>query len=258
MWSIERRGEIKMFREISILVVLLLIIPILVYAQKNLAYVLKTEFGKEYKIVKQTKTYLVSEKIHVLKIQYISEYFNNKDKMNEEAKELAKRIILLNPNIVKKYGGIIIEVVEKKHQEAVYAYKSYPVFRYIGNLNKLVDFSILNMRFTSDPEGLREIRPVFKKNQKFYIHYSIIGFGIDKAGNAQLLKHIEILDPDRKSIQLNKDLGKIYSENTKVITSYDELIFEESDKEGNYEFKVSFKDKLSGKICSKEVLFVLK
>ena len=218
----------------------------------------RTEFGKEYKILKQTETYLVSEKTDILEIQYISEYFNNKKKMEEEAKELAKRIILLNPNMINKYGGIIIQAVEEEPKEVIYAYKSYPVFRYIGDLSKLVDFSILNIRFTTDLTGLQEIEPAFKKNEKFYIHYSIIGFATDEDGNAQITKKIEIVVPEEEKIQMTKDLGKIYGENTKVITSYDELIFEEGDKEGNYKFNVTLKDKLSGKICSKETNFVLK
>lgn len=218
----------------------------------------KTEFGKEYKILKQSEIYLVSEKVDVLEIQYISEYFDNKEKMEEEAKELAKRIILINPNIINKYGGIIIQTVEEEPKEAIYAYKSYPVFRYIGELDKLVDFSILNIRFTNDFTGLQVIEPIFKKNEEFYIHYSIIGFAMDEDGNAQVTKEIEIVDPEGKRMQMAKDLGKIYSKNTKVITSYDQLIFEEGDKEGKYQFSVILKDKSSGKICSKETYFILK
>jgi len=247
-----------MFRKILMFIVMSLLIAIPVYAQKNLAYSFKTEFGKEYKILKQTGAYLVSEKTDVLKIQYISEYFNNKENMKEEAKELAKRIILLNPNMIDEYGGIIIQAVEEKPKEVIYAYKSYPVFRYIGDLNKLIDFSILNIRFTNDREGLQEIEPTFKKNEKFYIHYSIIGFATDEDGNAQITKKIEIVDPQEERMQITKDLGKIYGENTKVITSYDELIFEEGDKEGKYKFNVTLKDKLSGKFCSKEAIFALK
>ena len=106
-----------MFRKILMFIVMSLLIAIPVYAQKNLAYSFKTEFGKEYKILKQTGAYLVSEKTDVLKIQYISEYFNNKENMKEEAKELAKRIILLNPNMIDEYGGIIIQAVEEKPKE---------------------------------------------------------------------------------------------------------------------------------------------
>lgn len=247
-----------MFRKILIFIVMLLPIAISVYAQEDLAYTFKTEFGKEYRILKQTETYLVSEKANVLEIQYISEYFKNKDKMEEEGEELTKRMILLNPNIIDKYDGIIVQAVEKEPKGAIYAYKSYPVFRYIGDFNKLVDFSMLNIRFTNDFAGLQEIEPTFKKNENFYIHYSIIGFATDEDGNAQIAKKIEITDPQGESMQIAKDLGKIYGENTKVITSYDELSFEERDKEGNYKFNVAIKDKLSGKICSKEVNFLLK
>jgi len=242
-------------RKTSMFIAVLLIIAIAVYAQKNLAYTFKTEFGKEYRILKQTETYLVSEKTNILEIQYISAYFDNKEKMKEEAEELSKRIILLNPSIINKYGGIAIQAVEKEPKEAIYAYKSHLVFRYIGDLNKLVDFSILNIRFTNGLAGLQEIEPAFTKNEKFYIHYSIIGFVTDEDGNAQITKKIEIADPQEKRMQITKDLGKIYGENTKVITSYDELIFEEKDKEGKYKFKVTLKDKLSGKTCSKQVIY---
>jgi len=242
----------------SVFIAVLLIIATPVYAQKNLTYTFKTEFGKEYRILKQTETYLVNEKTNVLQIHYISEYFDNKEKMKEEAEELSKRIILLNPNIINQFGGIIIQAVEKEPKGAIYTNKSYPVFRYIEDLNKLVDFSILNIRFTNDLTGLQEIKPIFKRNEKFYIHYSIIGFATDEDGNAQIAKKIEIVNPQEERMQITKDLGKIYGENTKVITSYDELIFEEEDKQGKYKFKVALKDKLSGKICSKEVNFVLK
>ena len=247
-----------MFSKMSVFVAVLLIIAIPVYAQKNLAYTFKSEFGKEYRILKQTETYLVNEKTNVLQIHYISEYFDNKEKMEEEAEELSKRIILFNPNIINQLGGIIIQAGEKESKGAIYTNKSYPVFRYIGKLNKLADFSILNIRFTNDLAGLQEIKPTFKKNEKFYIHYSIIGFVMDEDGNTQITKKIEIADPQEERMQITKDLGKIYGENTKVITSYDELIFEEEDKEGKYKFKVTLKDKLSGKICSKEINFVLK
>ncbi len=248
-----------MFKKIFILFTAVsLVITFTAYAQKKLVSSFKTEFGKEYRILQQTDSYLVSEKVNVLEIQYISEYLANEEKMEEEAQELAKRIILLNPDITNKYGGIFIQATEEEPKGTIYAYKSYPVFRYIGGLNKLVDFSILNIRFTNDHAGLQEIEPTFKKNKKFYIHYSIIGFAIDDAMNAQIIKKIEIIDPAEEKIQIVKDLNKIYAENTKVITSYDELIFEKEDKEGTYKFKIIVKDKLSGKFCSKEIHFILK
>jgi len=197
-----------MFSKMSVFIAVLLIIAIPVYAQKNLAYTFKTEFGKEYRILKQTETYLVNEKTNVLQIHCISEYFDNKEKTKEEAEELSKRIILLNPNIINQLGGIIIQAVEKEPKGAIYINKSYPVFRYIGDLNKLVDFSILNIRFTNDLAGLQEIKPAFKKNEKFYIHYSIIGFATDEDGNAQITKKIEIADPQEERMQITKDLGK--------------------------------------------------
>ena len=120
-----------MFRKTSMFIAVLLIIVIPVYAQKNLVYTFKTEFGKEYRILKQTETYLVNEKMNVLQIHYISEYFDNKEKMKEEAEKLSKRIILLNPNIINQFGGIIIQAVEKEPKGAIYTNKSCPIFRYI-------------------------------------------------------------------------------------------------------------------------------
>jgi len=167
--------------------------------------------------------YLASKKAYVLKVQYISQYLNSKDKIKKEAKELAKRIILLHPKIRNIYGGIIMEAVGEKPQGVFYLYKSYPVFQYIGDLNELVDFSVLNVRFTRDYAGFEEVEPTFDKNEMFYIHYSVIGFATDNDGNVHVIKKIGILDPGGERVQVMKDLGEIYGKNTKVITSYDQL-----------------------------------
>ena len=85
-----------------------------------------------------------------------------------------------------------------------------------------------------------------------------IGFTIADDRNAQIIKKIEIIDPAGEKMQRVKDLDKIYAENTKVITSYDELIFEKEDKDGTYKFKIIVKDKLNDGVCSKEIYFSLK